>query len=79
VHEFLKSALLFSMSLMLGVAASRAAGNPDHPIVIRGATILTMTHGSIEGGTVVIENGKITAVGKDVQVPSDAEVIDARG
>ena len=29
--------------------------------------------------TVLIENGKIKAVGPDVQVPSDAEIIDAAG
>ena len=48
-------------------------------MVIKGATILTMTHGTIEDGTVVIENGKIKAVGKDVPTPSGAEMIDAHG
>ncbi|HET7207158.1 MAG TPA: amidohydrolase family protein, partial [Terriglobales bacterium] len=47
--------------------------------VIRGATILTMTHGTIEKGTIVIENGKIEAVGKEVAAPAGAQVIDAHG
>lgn len=38
-----------------------------------------MTHGTIEDGTVVIENGKIAAVGRDIQTPAGAEIIDARG
>jgi imidazolonepropionase-like amidohydrolase len=38
-----------------------------------------MAHQTIENGTVVIEGGKITAVGKDVAIPSGAEVIDASG
>jgi imidazolonepropionase-like amidohydrolase len=33
----------------------------------------------IDGGVVLIRNGKIEAVGKDVHVPSDARVIDAAG
>ncbi|KAB8189405.1 amidohydrolase family protein [Nonomuraea phyllanthi] len=33
----------------------------------------------IDGGTVLIENGKIVAVGRDVAVPDDATVVDAAG
>jgi len=48
-------------------------------IAIKNATILTMTHGTIENGTVVIQNGKITAVGANISIPSGAETIDAAG
>lgn len=65
--------------LALGFFSEKGRAQENRPVVIQGATILTMTHGTIEGGTVVIENGKIAAVGKDVTVPRDAEVIDARG
>lgn len=43
------------------------------------ATIHTVTKGVIENGTVVIANGKITAVGTNVTVPGGAEVIDCKG
>lgn len=43
------------------------------------AKIHTITNGIIDNGAVVFENGKITAVGKDVRVPEGAEVIDATG
>ena len=62
--------------LLLSAASSHAQGRP---LVIKGATLLTMTQGTIEGGTVVIQNGKIAAAGKSVEAPSEAEVIDARG
>ncbi|HEV2233791.1 MAG TPA: amidohydrolase [Terriglobia bacterium] len=65
--------------LALGFFSEKSRAQENRPVVIQGATILTMTHGTIEGGTVVIENGKIAAVGKGVTVPPDAEVIDARG
>src|SRR5215471_10938863 len=48
-------------------------------IVIRGGTILTVTHGKIENGSIYIHNGKIAAVGRTVQAPSSATVIDATG
>src|SRR5205823_6544649 len=51
----------------------------EKPVVIKGATILTMIQGTTEDGTVVIKKGKIAAVGREVQVPPGAEVIDARG
>jgi imidazolonepropionase-like amidohydrolase len=33
----------------------------------------------IENGTVVIQNGKIAAVGANVQIPAGAERIDGKG
>jgi imidazolonepropionase-like amidohydrolase len=48
-------------------------------VVIRGGTILTITHGKIENGSIYIHNGKIAAIGKTVDAPSSATVIDASG
>ena len=51
------------------------------PVAIRGGKLLTITHGVIENGTVVMENGKITAVGPStsVKIPANGRVIDANG
>ncbi|HKF20806.1 MAG TPA: amidohydrolase [Candidatus Angelobacter sp.] len=57
--------------------ASPSAAQND--VVIRGGTILTVTHGKIENGAVYIHNGKIAAVGKTVDAPASATVIDATG
>lgn len=47
---------------------------------ITGARIHTVgPGGQIENGTIVFENGKITAVGADIPVPADAVLIDASG
>jgi imidazolonepropionase-like amidohydrolase len=43
------------------------------------ATIETVTKGTIAGGTVLIADGRITAVGANVAVPAGAQVIDCRG
>ena len=46
---------------------------------ITNGTIITITGETLEKGTVLYENGKITAVGADLAVPAGAEVIDAQG
>lgn len=46
---------------------------------IVGARIVTVSGAVIENGTVVIQNGKITAVGVGAAVPSGAERIDGKG
>jgi imidazolonepropionase-like amidohydrolase len=48
-------------------------------IAITGGKVYPVSGPPIEGGTVLIRNGKIVAVGKDVAIPSDAEKIDATG
>jgi imidazolonepropionase-like amidohydrolase len=47
--------------------------------LIRNATILTVTNGVIENGSVLIRGAKIAAVGRDVSAPANARVIDATG
>ncbi len=44
---------------------------------IKNGTILCPVNGLIENGTVLIEDGKIKAVGSDVKIPDNTEVIDA--
>ncbi len=53
----------------------------DKEVLIKNATILTASHGTIENGSILIRNGKIAAVGKDSEVKagSSAKVIDATG
>ncbi|HKS06847.1 MAG TPA: amidohydrolase family protein [Gemmatimonadaceae bacterium] len=48
-------------------------------VAIRNATIITIARGDITNGTVVVRNGKITAVGANVQVPAGVRVIDGTG
>jgi len=48
-------------------------------IAITGGKVYPVSGPPIEGGTVLIRNGKIAAVGKDIAIPSDVEKIDATG
>jgi len=46
---------------------------------LRNAEIETITKGRISKGTVVVKDGKIASVGKKVQIPEEAEIIDVEG
>jgi imidazolonepropionase-like amidohydrolase len=78
---------VFIAAIFLALAsqvAARAANPPDVPpapaaIVIQNATILTVSHGTIEHGSILIQNGKIAEVGQSVRTPKDALVIDGAG
>lgn len=56
-----------------------AAEHAASTILIRNATILTVSHGTIEKGDILIQDGKIAAVGTSVKAPADAQVIEAAG
>src|SRR5437763_8019312 len=64
--------------------SQQAPGQPSTPaqaIALRGGKLLTITHGTINNGAVVMENGKIAAVGAaaSVRAPGNARVIDVTG
>src|SRR6202790_3122221 len=77
------AAFLFAITGLLSAnekAASGAAIDASAPaILIRNATILTVSHGTIDKGDILIKDGKIVAVGGTLKPPVDAVVIDATG
>jgi imidazolonepropionase-like amidohydrolase len=52
---------------------------PSQTTVIRNATILTAAGPVIQRGSIVLRDGKIAAVGQNVETPAGAQVIDANG
>jgi imidazolonepropionase-like amidohydrolase len=48
-------------------------------VAITGGRVVPVDGEPVDGGTVLITDGKIAAVGADVQVPDDAQVVDATG
>src|SRR2546427_872493 len=53
--------------------------HPNPPIVIRNATIMTATGQEIANGSLLMKDGKIVAIGKSVDAPADAAVVDGTG
>jgi imidazolonepropionase-like amidohydrolase len=74
--------LLVSTFATLPLGATRgqttAPQNPPETL-IRNATVLTITHGTLQNTDVLIRKGKIAAVGKDLKASTDARIIDGSG
>ena len=47
--------------------------------LIKNATILTVTKGKLEGTDLLLQNGKIAQIGKNIVAPAGAQVIDGTG
>ncbi len=60
-------------------AFGQSATAAHNDVVIKNATVMTVTHGNIKNGSVYIKDGKIAAVGETVNAPASAIVIDAGG
>jgi imidazolonepropionase-like amidohydrolase len=63
-------------------AANRGAATPvaaKPTTLIKNATVLTVTKGRLEGTDVLLQNGKIAQIGKNLTAPAGAQVIDATG
>ena len=76
----LGAAVTLGATLALGAALTFAAAAPaaGQTYAIRGGTVHTLA-GEPFVGTVVIRDGRIAAVGPDVEAPAGAEVVDAAG
>jgi imidazolonepropionase-like amidohydrolase len=74
--------LVAAASLVTTAGAQTPAQKPasSDVIAIRGGKLLTVSHGVIENGVIVMQNGKITAIGgAGTAIPKSAKVIDAAG
>ena len=69
------SALVFA-SIISALAFSAA---PAQVVAITGGRVFPVSGPPIEGGTVIITNGKITGVGANLPIPGGAQRIDAAG
>src|SRR5688572_19130269 len=79
----MKKRINYILSLVLVfVAACIHAQSPKAKagtFALTNASIETVTKGIINNGTLIITDGKITAVGTNITVPQGAEVIDCKG
>ncbi len=76
----------FAAALVLALTPAAASASPfvpgkqqDHPIALVKGTVHPVDGPVIEGGAVLFDKGRITAVGKDLKLPKGTEVIDVAG
>jgi len=93
--ENMQNRLLAGLSLALVCAGTAAAPAPSRfvqdpypstykalasaPVLISGATVLTGTGERLENADVLLRDGRIAAVGSNLQVPADAARVDGSG
>lgn len=81
VHTMKTLLLVAAAALLFPLAVNAQDEARDTPSVtlIKDATVITITHGRIEHGSVLIRDGKIAEVGANIAAPAGAKVIDASG
>lgn len=80
-NEFFKALLIVAGLIEVSWALHpEVPGAPQRePIALVGATIYPVSGPPIENGILVFENGRITAIGTDVNIPAGAQIIELRG
>lgn len=73
--RFLSLLLALLLVTTTGASAQKTPGRAG-TFALTNARIVTVTNGTIDEGTLVIRDGRIDALGTDVDVPDEAEVID---
>ncbi len=75
--------ICISLALVVAARAGAQVTMPvapqSQPVALRGATIHTVTQGTITNGTIVLDRGKIIAIGTNVAIPRGAKIVDVTG
>jgi imidazolonepropionase-like amidohydrolase len=71
--------LTFVAALVIGLASIQIFSQTRQDILIRNATVMTAARGKLENTDILIQNGKIARVGKNLKADANARVIDATG
>jgi imidazolonepropionase-like amidohydrolase len=76
-----KKLICVALLLLAAPASLLAADAAKKVIALTGGRLLTVSHGTIENGVLVMADGKIAAVGEagKVTIPAGAEIVDAHG
>ncbi len=78
-RKIIVAIILMIFVISVPVSAQLKVEGNGKDILIKNATILTVTKGTIINGAVLIKNGKISAVGTNISAPEQARIIDASG
>ncbi|MFN0057214.1 MAG: amidohydrolase family protein [Planctomycetota bacterium] len=59
--------------------AAKKTTTPDSYLAIEGGIVHTVTGATLDGARVLVKNGRIAAIGAEIEIPKDAERLDAKG
>ena len=74
-----KAVVFLLMASMLAISPALILGQSRTDILIKNATVMTAIKGTLANTDILISNGKIAKVGKNIAAPAGAQVIDAAG
>ena len=75
-RTWVRCGLMLLMVLGLSLPVSAEGGEPPGVIAVKAGRVHTMTGDAIDHGVVIIRDGVIEVVGRDVEIPAGAEVIE---
>jgi imidazolonepropionase-like amidohydrolase len=75
----MKKLILFLAAIVVASGTILFSQGEPARLFVKNATIIPLVGEKIEGGSILVEGGKIKAVGKDLQAPGDAKIMDASG
>ena len=75
----LLSLFLLTASNLAVSAQTRRQNDKQTDVLIRNATVMTAVRGTLENTDILIQNGKIAKIGKNLKASSNAQTIDATG
>ncbi len=67
------------LSIVVAVSSTLVLAQTKNDVLIRNATVLTAIRGTLENTDILIQNGKIVKIGKNLNAPANAQIIDATG
>jgi imidazolonepropionase-like amidohydrolase len=67
------------IAIVLMVSAAQTFAADETITAIKGGDLYTITSGVIHNGTILIKDGTIWRIGRDLEIPKDANVVDAAG
>ena len=76
----MKKTLVFLFIISIGlISPNLLLAQAKTEVLIRNATVLTAVRGTLENTDILIQNGKIAKIGKNLKAASNAKIIDATG
>ncbi|MFM9905009.1 MAG: amidohydrolase [Pyrinomonadaceae bacterium] len=76
----MRKALVFLlMTSILAISPGLIFGQSRNDVLIKNATVMTAVKGTLQNTDILIQNGKITKIGKGLTAPAGVRTIDATG
>ncbi len=77
--KYIKAIKIISLTVLIFMITLDMANAQQNSFALRGGKIHTVTGAVIENGIIVVENGKITGIGSNLDIPDGMKIYDITG